>query len=538
MYSGQTGVVFGTGASLNRYRHSEYDELGKRVVTFGSNSIIYSGIPIDHLFIADPAVSDTPSILAPGVGYANNAKQVDAFKCRVKKWFASWPAKTDHMPRAEAVKHAGGTFFEADGPSTGPHIPVQDVGTYLFGSATSTPLFALQFALYTGVERIFIVGVDLKNAEQSAFRAPQTALEYLRSRRFRSDKYDMLPQQEEWWMGAMAQHQFYPNVDVYTVNPGGGLFNITQPMWTDLQLRKGEPLPFSKFTTTNGFRYMWTMNIIKGCVLALLALILPLALRHLAFVPLPAWLLALSRHSRHTVTRCFQQLPGVHFLSSSPEVLLLIRTLAPLGRDMWAVSQALFEFVVTRWMGAAQSLAEGAAARAKKAGEIVVGVMQEAQLVLRLLWAPIRAQFVTPAITAVVKHPTVVMIWHHSFTQFLVQFFVFAAQTSYQALMRMFAVAYDFILAVPVIAVQTIWVVVFTPLIVTATILDVFMGVKPEKVSEDSSYKLQQNNNGEYTKAETNVGKSAFEMKVDENDTTTTIELSQDVPSKRDLEQN
>lgn len=31
----------------------QYDELGKRVVTFGVNSIITKGLPIDHLFVAD-----------------------------------------------------------------------------------------------------------------------------------------------------------------------------------------------------------------------------------------------------------------------------------------------------------------------------------------------------------------------------------------------------------------------------------------------------------------------------------------------------
>ena len=37
-----------------RYRHLEKDETGMRVITFAVNGGIYSGLPIDHLFVADP----------------------------------------------------------------------------------------------------------------------------------------------------------------------------------------------------------------------------------------------------------------------------------------------------------------------------------------------------------------------------------------------------------------------------------------------------------------------------------------------------
>jgi hypothetical protein len=41
-------------AEYCRYKHVDKDETGQRVVTFGMNGGIYTGTPIDHLFVANP----------------------------------------------------------------------------------------------------------------------------------------------------------------------------------------------------------------------------------------------------------------------------------------------------------------------------------------------------------------------------------------------------------------------------------------------------------------------------------------------------
>jgi hypothetical protein len=74
-------------------------------------------------------------------------------QCREQKWFVLWRQRHDLGPSEDDRAQAGAKFFEANGPTTGLHALVPDVGSHLFGSMTSTALLALQFALYTGIDR-------------------------------------------------------------------------------------------------------------------------------------------------------------------------------------------------------------------------------------------------------------------------------------------------------------------------------------------------------------------------------------------------
>lgn len=53
----------------------------------------------------------------------------------------------------DAAARAEAKLFEADGPHTASSPLVKDVGNYIFASMSSSSLFALQFALYSGVDR-------------------------------------------------------------------------------------------------------------------------------------------------------------------------------------------------------------------------------------------------------------------------------------------------------------------------------------------------------------------------------------------------
>jgi len=63
------GILLGTGASLDNYNHSDYDDDGKPVVTASIKSIIYTGIPVDYVIFSDRS--------GPKVG-----------RCRLKPVFA------------------------------------------------------------------------------------------------------------------------------------------------------------------------------------------------------------------------------------------------------------------------------------------------------------------------------------------------------------------------------------------------------------------------------------------------------------------
>ena len=44
--------MLGTGASLDKYVHSDYDDEGKEVVTASIKSIIYTNLPVDYVIFS------------------------------------------------------------------------------------------------------------------------------------------------------------------------------------------------------------------------------------------------------------------------------------------------------------------------------------------------------------------------------------------------------------------------------------------------------------------------------------------------------
>jgi hypothetical protein len=83
-----------------------------------------------------------------------------ALQCGVQKWYVHWRKRPALGPTLQQTRAAHALLFDSDGPiSVGHLVPlVYDVGQYTFAGMTSSLLFALQFALFTGVDRLFIVG--------------------------------------------------------------------------------------------------------------------------------------------------------------------------------------------------------------------------------------------------------------------------------------------------------------------------------------------------------------------------------------------
>lgn len=201
-HAGHTGVLLGTGRSLDQYKHHDYDRDGKRIYTFGVKSIIWTEVPMDYVLVSD---KNGPK------GYAKNRKKYDTFQCREQKFYARFRKKSFFGPDDKTIDQANATFFEVLQPTLAPLPLVKDVGHYVFGSSRSSIFLALQFALYTGVTRLFVVGCD---AEATGY-----------SRRYGSvpgtKPSEVTKIKAAWGEAQMWVARNYPDVEVVLVNPVG-----------------------------------------------------------------------------------------------------------------------------------------------------------------------------------------------------------------------------------------------------------------------------------------------------------------------------
>ena len=74
---------------------------------------------------------------------------MDAYQCRIQKWFAYWRRRPDFGPPEAARQRAHAMYFEADHPSEQLHPLEKDVGSYLFKGARSSIFFPLASATAT-----------------------------------------------------------------------------------------------------------------------------------------------------------------------------------------------------------------------------------------------------------------------------------------------------------------------------------------------------------------------------------------------------
>ncbi|KAK3239162.1 hypothetical protein CYMTET_50894 [Cymbomonas tetramitiformis] len=192
-HANKTGILFGSGQSLNKYEHTAEDEKGKQVITFGTNGMIYwKGGVLDHLFVCDGG---------------NRGKKA------TKKWFAYFRNKPDHGPNSEARERANASYFEVEGPCA-QRIPlVKDVGRYSFSLTRSSIFVPFVFALFTGVDRLYVVGCDVADTGYANWKHEAAHLKKV-GRPFSKMK-------EAWFWAYTWQQRFYPQVDIVLVNPVG-----------------------------------------------------------------------------------------------------------------------------------------------------------------------------------------------------------------------------------------------------------------------------------------------------------------------------
>jgi hypothetical protein len=153
IHTNQTGILLGTGASLDRYVHSDFDDEGNPVVTASIKSIIYTKLAVDYVVFSDRAGPK---------GYDKNFRSIDAYKARKGKFYLHFTSQKTFAPGSNPkwCRRGGAQAIEGKGASLGTFPLVSDVGRYQFGSSRSSIFIALQLLLYTGVKSVYVVGCD------------------------------------------------------------------------------------------------------------------------------------------------------------------------------------------------------------------------------------------------------------------------------------------------------------------------------------------------------------------------------------------
>eukprot|EP00899_Mesostigma_viride_P015452 jgi/Mesvir1/23908/Mv10688-RA.1 len=179
-HKGETGAVLCAGKTLDLMANTLRDSLGRPIVTVATNELVFldhPGVRLDYYLITDTS---------PERGVAQNLPEMDAFVPRRAKFLAVYDAD---IPSSRAQQVRGAMQVEVAGlPEAG--WPLEhDLASRAFGTfGTGLPpppeergfFLALQFILFTGVSRVYLIGCDTDQSlsddinEAGAFELPHT----------------------------------------------------------------------------------------------------------------------------------------------------------------------------------------------------------------------------------------------------------------------------------------------------------------------------------------------------------------------------
>jgi hypothetical protein len=209
VHLGKAAVLFLSGPTLAQYVEPEPD-----LVTVGVNTVIFHRPELDYLFLQD---AGSP---AHCNSYVSRKADYDSFKPRIAKFFG-----TTLCPMLRGVP--GTTPYQYT------HGPIIDIGNARIedpkvladfsdnlGSkppaANGSVAFpAIQFLLWTGVKRIYIVGADITDGRRIG--EEKATQDYVRQNHLQRW------QEFERWVGVA-----YPDVEITPLNPIGlaGMFSL------------------------------------------------------------------------------------------------------------------------------------------------------------------------------------------------------------------------------------------------------------------------------------------------------------------------
>lgn len=212
VHVGRSAVLFLSGPTLAQYVEPE-----PGLVTCGVNTVIFHRTDLDYYFLQDVGKDWHEN------SYVNRKAEYDAFRPRIAKFYGttlcksltgggSIPYQFTHGP---LVHNNNGARIEdprvpADFSANLAHKPPAAAGSIAFP--------ALQFLLWTGVTRIYIVGADITDGRRICEDKP--AQDYVKQNHLGRWK-----EFESWAASA------YPEVEIVPLNPVGlrGMFSARVP---------------------------------------------------------------------------------------------------------------------------------------------------------------------------------------------------------------------------------------------------------------------------------------------------------------------
>ncbi|KAA3615506.1 MAG: hypothetical protein DWQ05_14240 [Calditrichaeota bacterium] len=143
IHYGQSAIIFGSGPSLNEWEDNEYPD----VIRAGVNELVFTPILLDYYFSGD-----SQEVHRPGT-FAKNKQAYYDYLPRIQKFIRkqTW-GERGALPRD--ISNA--VYYWCDLTST----PVKDISTQPVGCCASISFEALQFLLYAGIKRVYLVGQD------------------------------------------------------------------------------------------------------------------------------------------------------------------------------------------------------------------------------------------------------------------------------------------------------------------------------------------------------------------------------------------
>ena len=209
-HKGRSAVLFLSGPTLAKYEAPEPD-----LITCGVNTVMFQRQNLDYFFIQDVGNAGHAN------SYVRRKEEYDAFKPHIAKFYGTTLCKALKCDNATPYEFTHGRIIKTKKAKIeDPEIPADfsaDLANKHPAAAGSIAFPALQFLLWTGIKKLYIVGADITDGRRvGEVRALQ----------------DYVAQNHlgRWIEFEQWSKQAYPDVEIVPLNPVGllGMFG-TRP---------------------------------------------------------------------------------------------------------------------------------------------------------------------------------------------------------------------------------------------------------------------------------------------------------------------
>lgn len=205
IHKGIDGVIVATGPTL-----ADYEPIPD-AVHFGVNeAAMHTQVQLNYLFVQD---------IKPGYqfGYANCPYPYDHHSAVKFAGICPLIKTVESIPNLKAIEH---NWIRYEIGEEGKCDWVKHCDQYALGDGQSVSFSAAQFALFTGVTRLMLVGMDIDSKRTIYDHPPLDA-----------NPYHIFKHAERWKHFGEWVKKEYPAVEILNVNPVGlkGVFEEYQP---------------------------------------------------------------------------------------------------------------------------------------------------------------------------------------------------------------------------------------------------------------------------------------------------------------------